>query len=63
MRLGLIAAGAASAIQKGLDREETRQARLSRDLNAKLARDAQFKMYSQKREDQINDELQDIIGA
>jgi hypothetical protein len=63
MRLGLIAAGAADAIQKGLDREETRQARLSRDLNAKLARDAQFKMYSQKREDQINDELQDIIGV
>jgi len=63
MRLGLIAAGAADAIQRGLDREETRQARLSRDLNAKLARDAQFKMYSQKREDQINDELQDIIGV
>ena len=63
MRLGLIAAGAADAIQKGLDREETRQARLSRDLNAKLARDAQFKLYSQKREDQINDELQDIIGV
>jgi hypothetical protein len=59
----LIAAGAADAIQRGLDREETRQARLSRDLNAKLARDAQFKMYSQKREDQINDELQDIIGV
>ena len=63
MRLGLVAKGLSEGINLGLDREETRQARLSRDLNAKLARDAQFKMYSQKREDQINDELQDIIGA
>ena len=61
--LGLGSKGLAQGINLGLDREETRQARLSRDLNAKLARDEQFKMYSQKREDQINDELQDIIGA
>jgi hypothetical protein len=61
--LGLAAGGASKTIGEGLDREETRKARISRELQAQNSINAQFKLYSQKREDEINDQLQDLIGA
>lgn len=60
---GLGAGGAAKTIGEGLDREETRKARISRELQAQNSINAQFKLYGQKREDEINDQLQDLIGA
>ena len=61
--LGLAAGGASKTIGEGLDREETRKARISRELQAQHSINAQFKLYGQKREDEINDQLQDLIGA
>jgi|TARA_R100000081_G_scaffold90850_2_gene67064 hypothetical protein len=61
--LGLAAGGASKTIGEGLDREETRKARISRELQAQNSINAQFKLYGQKREDEINDKLQDLIGA
>ena len=60
---GLAAGGASKTIGEGLDREETRKARISRELQAQNSINAQFKLYGQKREDEINDQLQDLIGA
>ena len=60
---GLGAGGAAKTIGEGLDREETRKARISRELQAQNSINAQFKLYGQKREDEINDQLQDLIGS
>ena len=61
--LGLAAGGASKTIQQGLDRDETRKARIARATQAQNAINAEFKLYSQKREDEINDNLQDLIGS
>ena len=58
--LGLAAGGASKTIGEGLDREETRKARISRELQAQNSINAQFKLYGQKREDEINDFLDAI---
>ena len=60
---GLAAGGASKTIQQGLDRDETRKARIARATQAQNAINAEFKLYSQKREDEINDNLQDLIGS
>tara|TARA_R100000458_G_C8244243_1_gene222584 strand:- start:1 stop:1260 length:1260 start_codon:yes stop_codon:yes gene_type:complete len=60
---GLAAGGASKTIQEGLDRDETRKARIARAAQAQNAINAEFKLYSQKREDEINDKLQDLIGS
>jgi len=61
--LGLAAGGASKTIGEGLDRDETRKARISRELQAQNSINAKFKLYGKKREDEINDQLQDLIGA
>ena len=61
--LGLASGGASKTIGEGLDRDETRKARISRELQAQNSINAQFKLYGKKREDEINDKLQDLIGA
>ena len=60
---GLGAGGAAKTIGEGLDREETKKARIARAAQAQNSINAQFKLYGQKREDEINDQLQDLIGS
>lgn len=60
---GLAAGGASKTIQQGLDRDETRKARIARAAQAQNAINAEFKLYGKKREDEINDKLQDLIGA